>query len=288
MWRNYLVTALRHLARNRLYAAISIASLAVGFAVAVLAGVFLRHELTYDRFLPDYGRLYLLRETQIAPAFGVRFVFNAARKDLAADLTADLPGVEAVTRLQPRQGVVRSGGTVTIEPDMAYADANLLQVLKLRTVEGDPGTALAAPDSMVITRSVARRYFGDADPLDRTLMVGEVAPAAMGGASSPLTERRITAVLEDLPGETNLKTQIFIREPAATGDDKPPTFDQRALTFVRLARWASPETADRALPEIVRRRIPPPRRVELRLIPLSELHLPRVKVDFPGDRKSVV
>jgi putative ABC transport system permease protein len=289
MWRNYLTTALRHLARNRLYAAISIASLAVGFAVAVLAGVFLRHELTYDRFLPDYGRLYFLRQTQFAPAFGVRAVSNAPRKDFAADLKADLPGVEAVTRLQPRRGAVRSGATVTIEPDMAYADANLLQVLQLRVAEGDPATALAAPDSVVITRSVARRYFGDADPLDRTLTIGDVAQAEVGGASSPPTVRRITAVLEDLPDETHLKTQVFIPEPivargipAAPQGDEASTFNQRALTYVRLAPWASVETANRALPEMVRRRVPDQRRLELRLLPLSELHLPRVKVDDPG------
>ncbi len=283
MWRNYLITALRHLGRNRVYAAISILSLAVGFAVAVLAGVFLRHELTYDRFLPYYGRLYFVRQTQFAPAFGVRFVSNTPRRDFAADLKTDLPGVEAVARLRPLQGAVHSGGTVTIEPDMAYADANLLQVLKMRTVEGDPATALSAPDSVVITRSVARRYFVDADPLGRTLMIGEVTLADLGGVSSPPTERRVTAVLEDLPAETHLKTQVFMPEPAAARDDQPTSFNQGALTYVRLARWASAETANRALPAIVRRRIPPPRRVELRLVPLSELHLPRVKVDFPGD-----
>ena len=63
MFRNYLATALRNLARNRLYAAINIAGLAIGFAAAMLIGLFVRDELTYDRFVPSHERVFLVTAT---------------------------------------------------------------------------------------------------------------------------------------------------------------------------------------------------------------------------------
>jgi len=287
MWRNYLVTALRHLERNRVYAAISIASLTLGFAAAILVGIFVRAELSYDRFLPDYGRLYFARQTLFAPAHGGPWVSNETRIDIASDLKADFPQIEAVTRIQPHSRAVEVGGTVYAESDTAWGDPNLLEVLKLPLVAGERGSALMAPDSLVLTQTLARKYFGDADPIGRTLVLHDAENGQITGALGTGRAYRVTAVLRDLPLETHLKAQIFtLTEPEAL-DDPPNPYGQEALTYVRLAPGATAASVNRQMPAFVARHIPLPLPngggFALTLAPLSELHLPRTRLNDPGD-----
>jgi putative ABC transport system permease protein len=286
MWRNYLTTALRHLARNRLYAAISIASLAVGFAVAVLVGVFLRHELSYDRFLPDYGRLYVVRQVFLPPGQGPLWRYNDVRTDVAAGLRADFPQVEDVARLQHREVGIQQGADIATEPDFGWADPNLFQVLRLPFLAGDPATALTRPDGVVLTAAMARKYFGSEDVLGRALTVRPLTSAAMGGEAGAAIPLQVTGVLKDLPSETHLKIEIFGALVGPGREPEPPDSSVRAFTYVRLRPGASASKVRQALSDFAARRIPPDilngGRLALELAPLSELHLPSVRIDNPG------
>src|ERR1700733_8142457 len=99
MFRNYLAAALRNLARNRLYAGINIAGLAVGFAAAILIALFVRDEFSYDRWIPGYERVYRVSMTGILP--GREMHADLGNADLAAPLKLDFPSIEAITRLSP-------------------------------------------------------------------------------------------------------------------------------------------------------------------------------------------
>jgi putative ABC transport system permease protein len=287
MWRNFLTSAVRHLARNRLYAAISIASLTVGFAAAVVVGIFARHELSYDRFLPDHERIYVARQVLHSPGNGPLWRSNETRIDVAGYLKADFPQVEAVTRLQPHWYGVQRGDVIHRHVQVAWADPNLLQVLKLPLVSGDASTALTGTRSAVLTQALARRVFGDADPIGRTFVLRSLENGRVTGALGPPADYLVTAVLKDLPAETHLQADMFTPPPPEVLDDPPAPFGQEALTYVRLARGATPGEINRQLPAFVVRHIPTGPLMGsgfgLELVPLRELHLPSVHLDSIGD-----
>src|ERR1700742_4929301 len=97
MFRNYLAAALRNLSRNRLYAGINIIGLAVGFAAAILIALFVRDEFSYDKWLPDYQRIYRVSSVLNAPDRSSRH--DTTEPQMAAWLKIDFPQVEAVARL---------------------------------------------------------------------------------------------------------------------------------------------------------------------------------------------
>src|SRR5580704_15473447 len=106
MFRNYLAAALRNLVRNRLYATINIVGLAVGFAAALLIALFVRDELSYDKWIPGYERIYLLKSTSSSPG---RPPTQTDMTDdrFAALLRLNFPSIEAITRLQGEDMALR-------------------------------------------------------------------------------------------------------------------------------------------------------------------------------------
>ena len=202
MLRNYLAVALRNLARNRLYSGISILALAVGLCVATLAGVTLRNELSYERFIPGYEHTYL------AAAVGVPTghppLYNLTSPSfVAALLRLNVPQISAVTRLAPDEVRLRHEQT-TAKETVYWADPNAFDLLPLPVFAGDLQKALRRPDGIVLTRSVAQKYFGRDDPIGQPISLDEVHPMT------------ITAVLDDLPiNGTTLESGIFASGLAA-------------------------------------------------------------------------
>src|ERR1700735_2596256 len=98
MFRNYLAAALRNLARNGVYAGLTIVGLAIGFAAAILIGLYLRHELTYDQFVPEHDRVFLVSQT-IMPRDKPKTQLDYTSARLADDLKLDFPQIQYVARL---------------------------------------------------------------------------------------------------------------------------------------------------------------------------------------------
>src|ERR1700756_5728521 len=100
MWRNYLASALADLARNRLYAALNIAGLALGVAAALLIALFVRDELTFDRFIRGYRDVYLLTGTNDYEHKPV-YVGDSVLAEAGPDLKLEFPEVAAIARVMP-------------------------------------------------------------------------------------------------------------------------------------------------------------------------------------------
>ena len=150
MIRNYLVVATRNLLRHGIYSAINVFGLAVGLACCVLIMLFVPDVLSYDRHHEKGGRIYRL----------VTAGWTSLPYRLSERLFADHPQVEA-TRLFPWHDEL-----LTIEDrgffgTICFADANVMRVFTLPLLEGDPNTALEAPNSVVLTVTQARKLFPD-------------------------------------------------------------------------------------------------------------------------------
>ena len=275
MFRNYLAAALRNLQRNGVYAGMTVGGLAVAFASAILIGLYVRHELTYDRFIPGHERVFLVSQTIVAqgkPKFDIDY--SSAR--LADDLKLDFPQIQYAARLAASgfPPVIRRGDLSVSERLFASADPDFFKVLPMPAVAGDPATALDAPDAVVLTRSMARKFFGRDAPIGEVLLID----------GRPF---RVQAVIEDLPSNSHLNYEVFAssRAPSsvlwklyAAGYG-----NNSNLTYVRLKPGASAAAFDAGLRGFVDRRILPAQRLlnpdqkldryTMRLKPLTAIHL---------------
>ena len=272
MFRNYLAAALRNLVRNRLYAGVTIFGLAVGFAAALLIGLYVRDELTYDRFIPGADHVYLYTETIILPSS--RPIESASTPMMAArPLKTDFPQIDEVARLSPAYfpPVVRRGEFSATEQNVFWADPGFFHVLPLPVVAGDASHALEAPDAIVLTRAMARKYFGKDAPIGDTLKID----------GQPM---RVAAVIEDLPSNTNLTADFIAsarapQSPISRFEYMNGPLANTLLTFVRLKPGASPDAVRAGLPDFVTRRLrlaafgDKDTRIVARLTPLTSAHL---------------
>jgi len=192
---------------NRLHALINIAGLAIGVAAAVLIFLYVRYEGSYDRWLPDSDRIYQL-QTRIK-VMGPDPVDNAlAPRAALAALASEFPQIEEIIAVTDRIAVTRVGN----EPRnarLALVDAGFFELFDLPFVRGDRRRALHDMSSLVLTESEARRYFGDADPIGRTIEAQ---------AEGRVRTLRVAGVIADLPANTHLNLGLIARFNPAEGD----------------------------------------------------------------------
>jgi putative ABC transport system permease protein len=290
MLRNMMLASLGNLARNRLYAAINIGGLAIALAAAILIGLFVRDDLTFDHFIPGYADVYRLSVALGSPGSAPQ-PWAEARTDLAAFFKADFPQVQAIARMAPTKPIVRHGRVEAVET-VYSADPAIFEALPLPAYAGNPKTALSRPDGLVLTRRMARKYFGREDAIGQTLDL----EISLGPAGAQAHRVMVTAVLEDLPDNTHLDSEMFLSGLApfsalAFFEHMPKSFGPRAYTYVRLAPGASPAPLIAALPAFGRRHIDPRPliggQMTVDLKPLTSIHfLPPTDTDMkpPGSR----
>ncbi len=249
MFRNCLAAALRHLARNRLYTAISVIGLAIGLCTALIAALVIHNQYSYDHFVPGYERTYLI-QTLVNPPGMARVYFGATPLPMAAQIAGQFPQVEGASRVLDTSMKVQYGNQKSIET-IYWADPNLPEVLPLEPYAGDVAAALRTADSLVLSRSEARRFFGQDAPLGKTLVVDGHAML-------------VRAVIEDPPPNGTHQVRNIIA--AAVTDISPTNIHSKAseasqklagvplpsgYTYVRLKPNADVAALSRSLPRML-------------------------------------
>lgn len=200
MFRNYLKIAWRALRKNKAFAAINIVGLAVGMATCLLIVLFVRHELSYDRYHSKADRIVRVtikgrigdNETNMA---GIGAPAGPA-------LLRDYPGVESFTRFY-EQGtfIVKRGTNQFKEERIIFTDSTFFDTFSIPLLTSRAGTnpknVLTEPNTVVLTENMARKYFGSQNPIGQTLMLG------MGGLY------RVTGVCQNVPDNTHFHYDFF-------------------------------------------------------------------------------
>ncbi len=198
MLTNYLKIAWRNLLKQRGLTFINIFGLALGLACCLLIMLYVADELSYDRFHTKANRIYRIG---IDVKFtGVDTKMAAAADPLGPTLKQDYPQVEQFTRLHPRGAwQVKRAGTVSSirEQNVLFADSTVFDVFTLPLVAGDPKRALTQANTLVISETAARRHFGNADPMGKTLTL-----------DNRLTFT-VTGVMRDLPQNSHFKADFL-------------------------------------------------------------------------------
>ena len=237
MLRNYLKIAVRNLMRHKLHSLINISGLAIGMACCVLIMVFLQDELSYDKFHENVERIFLVTEERGAEARIHRSW--ASSVSLAGSLSENFPEVIQATSIKEirEKYLIRYGDRSFREDGIIFGDEHIFEILSFPFLSGDPATALSDPSSIVITRSVAEKYFGTEDPLGKVLHVNN---------RDFVADFRVTAVVEELPRNSHIRPDYLLSFAYARDD---PRFDF-CYTLVLLDEGVSPEELEGPLTEV--------------------------------------
>src|SRR6187401_2336105 len=193
MFRNYLKTAFRNLGKNTLYSGINIIGLTIGLAACLLIGVFINHELSYDKFNANAERI--VRVTmEYKNAETVNKIATTGTK-VGPQFKRTFPAVEEYSRTFISHGIIKYREKIFDEQRILFADQPFFKIFSFNLEEGDASSTLDAPDKIVLTRSMTQKYFGDnsyRDAINKTITVfGK--------------DMKVSAICEDVPQNSQIK-----------------------------------------------------------------------------------
>ena len=199
MFKNYLITAARQLVRHKLYSFINIGGLAVGLAACILILLFVRDEVSYDSWLPDSDGIYRMHSTFTMPG---RPAFRTVRSSgrIAYSVPDNVPEAAQVTRILQISPTVLKDDDVFRE-SISMVDPNFFDVFDLPFAEGSKETALPDLSSVVLSQTMAGKYFGHEPAIGQTLTI-----CCLAGQN---IEVRVTGVIRDIPRNSHLDLDII-------------------------------------------------------------------------------
>jgi putative ABC transport system permease protein len=200
MFKNYFKIAFRSLWKNKGYSTINILGLAAGLATCLVIILYVVDELSYDRFYKNAGNIYRINSDIKFGGANLHFVQTS---DMMGQLLKkDYPQVEEYARLYNNSGdkLIKKGDEFIDEFRVAHVDSTFFRVFDLPVVEGDTKTGLDEPNTVVITESVAKKYFKDVHAVGKTLEEKD------GQSTRPY---KITAVIKDIPHNSHLNVEFF-------------------------------------------------------------------------------
>jgi len=196
MFRNYLKIALRTLRKHKTYSFINIVGLAFGLTCCILILLFVEDEFSYDRHHDNAEQIYRLRVERFSAGGEAEYTSTASAPMTPAALS-DVPQIEAATRADRETLLVRrntQGSTDEgfYEENFFYVDSTFFDVFSFDVLRGDPSQILRAPNSLVLTETTARRYFGNLDPVGQSLQVEGTEMVVTGIVADPPLQSHFT------------------------------------------------------------------------------------------------
>ncbi len=271
--------AYRSLLKNRFFTALNIIGLSAGLTCFLLITLYVTNELSYDRHNEHADRIYRIN-TDIVMG-GTELKLAVASDPMGQLLKEEIPEVENFTRLYASSGskMIKKGNTFLNEPMVVHADSTYFQVFTAKSVAGDLHHALDEPNSVVLSRSMAEKYFGTTDVLGKSLETND----------NGSTVYKITGVMEDLPKQAHYRPQFLF-----SMENAPYQFGQilshNFQTYLLLNKNASQADVEAKIPQYILKHVLPAAQQELQvnsleefeqagnklqyhLIPLTDIHL---------------
>jgi len=281
VFRNYLITSWRNLLRSKGFSFLNIAGLAVGLAAFFLIVLYVRTELSYDAYHAYADRIYRVQNAALNAGGSIQGEFATLAPAYAPLLQNDFPEIERLARLWgPGGTVLKAGDQSFTEERLFFAEPAIFDILTLPLVQGDPATALNDVGSVVLSRSMARKYFGNEDAMGRILSVP-------GFGNRDL---RVSGVMEDVPRNSHLHIDFlvsYISLKGLSGSGDSDYFlgtrnfsDNVTAMYVRLASRNGGPALQARIPAFLDKHFPPRADPQGRLVKTSQsrtLHVQKVK-----------
>ena len=279
MIRNFLKIAWRNLARNKVYSIINITGLAIGLSCFLLITLYVMDELSYDTYYPNAKNIYRIN-TDIH--FGSSIQHTSQTSDMMGQLLKkDYPQVESYTRIYVNDGhkLIRKGNDFIDEACVANVDSTFFDMFRLPAIAGDVQHGLDEPNTVIVTASAAKKYFGTTDIVGKTIEI----------RSSKNPFYKITAVINDVPHNTHFNFDFFFSMKNVDykwGQASSHNF----LTYIRLRPGADPKSFEKNFDTYIEKYVVPDAKrfmnintidefrragnnLEYSLMPVTKIHL---------------
>ena len=262
VFRNYLKIIVRNFYKNRAYTILNLLGLSIGFAAFLYTAIYVHFETHFESFHSKAERIY--RATYQYKS-GDSYDVHWARIpfDYINELPNDIPGVKKLIRFQNHERKYIRVGQSKFKPANAYVtDKEVFDVFDFKLIAGNSATALSEPHSIVITKSLARQYFGDGDPINKEIFV-------IGDLDKTETSHHVTGVMEDLPSNTHLPVDMLISfrdSSARTG---------WAYSYILLQEGATIQQVEAGIPAFIRKYATEEEAKKMSFVfqPLPDIHL---------------
>jgi len=199
MFKNYFKTAFRNLLHNKIYSFINIAGLSLGLACAMLIILYVKDEVSYDRFHKNINQIYRIdKET---PEEDGDLHYNSYTGYFPGPrFAAKIPEIQSFVRFQPGQIDIKADKDIQSQ-EICYVDSNFFSVFTFPLIGGSPKTALAEPNSIVLTEEMAKKYFGNSDAMGKTMLLSNE------GKYVPFV---VTGVAKNCPQNSSIKFKVLL------------------------------------------------------------------------------
>ncbi len=238
MLKNYIKTALRNLLKRKGYSLINIVGLAIGMASCLLILMFVNDELSYDAYNVKADRIY-----RVAASFlygGRDFDIAVVPAPMAQVLIDEFPEVEDAVRFRQRGTYVfRHGDNTFKETRVSYVDPSFFNIFSIPFLKGDTNTALAEPNTLILGRNTAQKYFRYEDPVGKTLRLNDQ------------TDYMVTGVFEEIPDNSHFHFDVFISMTSLEESKSQTWMSQNFQTYILLHEGADPASVEAKFPDLL-------------------------------------
>ena len=238
MFKNYLKIALRSIKKQKAYSLINIIGLTVGIAVFLLIGLYVKHELSFDRYHENASQIYRVVRGENN---NIETGYSTTSPPLAAALKKEIPDFVQTARIANVENILVSHNEKHFAEDkLFWADNEIFDIFSFDFLKGNKSTALSDPLGVVITESTARKYFGDADPLGKTLSINWGA------------DFTVSAVVEDMPANSHFSMDLIApiqKFFQVTGNDESKWTSNYVYTYALLHEDANPTLVENKIGE---------------------------------------
>jgi putative ABC transport system permease protein len=288
MIKNYLKIAWRNLFKYKGFSFINITGLALGMASCLLILQYVRVERSYDTFQKDGDRIYRLKQDRYDQGV-LTTEWAAGTAGIAQAVKNECPEIEDVTKIVKSRAVTAYKDKVFREDKLYYVYDNFLTFFSCKVIKGDAKTALKDPFSIVLTQSTAKRYFGDEDPIGKTIIRNQQKGTF-----------NVTAVIEDPPVNTHFYYNALLPFGKYIQDSGPEcetSFGWDGFyTYVRVKPQSNLKALETKINKLSAKKLEEERpgsnqeKIEFKLQPLKDIHLNShymMEAEVNGDGKAV-
>ncbi|MEL7585109.1 MAG: ABC transporter permease [Prolixibacteraceae bacterium] len=245
MMKNFFKVGFRNILKNKLFSAINIFGLAIGLSTCIVIILFIRHELSYDRFHEKADRI--VRVVFRGSVQGEKMNEAHVMPPVAGTLLAEFPEVEEATRLRsygtPK---VANGEKVFRDNSFAFVDDNFFRVFSLPLIKGDAENVLTRPNTVVISESTAAKYFGQEEPIGKVL-----------GFPDWNAEFTITGVMKDVPENSHFEFDLFASMATFPESENTSWMESEFHTYLVLSKGSDYRDLEAKLPAVTDRHMSP-------------------------------
>ena len=238
MFKNYIKIAFRNLLKNKFYAILNLMGLALGITATLFILIYIQDELSYDRFHPEADQMYVVGIDAIIGKQVINGIF--APPPMAEGAKREIPGVNETSRnFQAPDLIMRYENVEYTQKNIVWADSNFYDFFGFKLLKGDPSTALTGPNKMVLTQSVAKKYFGTQPVLGKTLIVGN------NGASY-----EVTGVAADPPHNSHFTSEVLISYDSSPYAQSENWISNNINTYFKINKQSDPKAVTQKLNQL--------------------------------------